>query len=82
MAAAITANLIADVLWLPLGYLILRLGRRLLREWRDGLEQDRAQDRARTAQLLEQKLAEHRAAVAEQLSAHLGAPARETGSRA
>jgi hypothetical protein len=35
MLNSILANLIADVLWLPAGWLILRFARRLLREWRE-----------------------------------------------
>jgi hypothetical protein len=35
MLDAILANLIADVIWLPAGWLILRFARRLLRDWRE-----------------------------------------------
>lgn len=35
MLDSVYANLIADVIWLPVGYLLLRLGRRILREIRE-----------------------------------------------
>jgi uncharacterized membrane-anchored protein YhcB (DUF1043 family) len=37
MLGSIYANLVADVIWLPVGWLILRVARRVLREFREEL---------------------------------------------
>jgi hypothetical protein len=68
--SSVEANLIADVLWLPAGWILIRVGRRLLQEWREAVAEDRAADREQTARLLDERLADHRAAVAHQLEQH------------
>lgn len=59
MLASVEANLIADLIWLPLGALILLVGRRIVRrlrkEWREQQQAD---------------LAEHRDLIAKQLNEH------------
>jgi uncharacterized membrane-anchored protein YhcB (DUF1043 family) len=35
MLGSVAANLLADIIWLPIGWLILRVGRRVLREIRE-----------------------------------------------
>jgi hypothetical protein len=37
MLGSVEANLVADVIWLPVGWLLLRLARRILREMREEL---------------------------------------------
>lgn len=68
MLANVEANLIADVIWLPLGALILFAGRRILRglreEWRDQQRRDQAEHR----ELITAQLTEHRERIAADLA--------------
>lgn len=68
MLDSVLANLIADVIWLPLGAAILLAARRILRglrqEWREQQQADMAEHR----DLVTQQLAEHREAIAADLA--------------
>lgn len=70
MRESVEANLIADVIWLPLGALILLIGRRVLRRLREEWREQQEAVLAEQQKQMEVRLADHRAAIAHALAEH------------